>query len=199
MEFGQQYTDYQLKNRSLARQLARKFYLNGSLRLLEGRTIDFGCGTGELLQKLPAGSVGLEINKFTVDFCRDKGLNVLHYDPQIDKYQLSSLRSGAYESLVLSHVLEHIENPAPVLRSLLQSSCRLGVKRVVIIVPGKKGFLSDPTHKTYIDPLFFRKNNITESEGFEMVKQKYFPVNLRFIERFFAHLELHVVYGGKSG
>ena len=66
MDYGQHYTEYQLKKRSLFRHLTRKLYLSASLRMIQGRTIDFGCGVGELLQKLPVGSIGLEINKTTI-------------------------------------------------------------------------------------------------------------------------------------
>ena len=198
MEYGRSYAEYQLKKRGVARRLTREFYLNASFRLLKGRTIDFGCGPGELLRKLPEGSIGLEINTVTVAHCQNMGLNVQHYDPQKDKYQLSGLEPGKYDSLILSHVLEHLENPEQVLRMLLRSARRLEVKRVVIITPGKKGFFFDPTHKTFISPVFFKKNKLEASEGFKLVRQRYFPGKIKFLEHLFTYLELQVVYDKTS-
>ena len=198
MEYGRSYTHYQIKKRGPARRLAREFYLKATLGLLKGKTIDFGCGPGELLGKLPEGSIGLEINKFSVVHGQSMGLNIQHYDPQKDRYQLSDLEPGRYDSLILSHVLEHLENPKQVLRSLLRSARRLKLKRVVIIIPGKKGFFLDPTHKTYISPNFFKKNKLDLAEGYKLVRQKYFPVDIKILERLFTYLELQVVYDNKS-
>ncbi len=194
----QRYTEYQLKKRSRMRQVVREIYLNVTLRLLKGRTIDFGCGTGELLRKLPPGSLGLEINQTTIEYCKKEGLNVRYYDPLEDKYMLSGFVPGEFESLVLSHVLEHIKNPAQILLSLLNAARRLDIKRVVVIVPGKKGFTSDPTHRTYIGPGFFEKNKLKNVEGFGITMQRYFPINLSLIGILFTHHELQVVYDRKT-
>ncbi len=194
----QSYTEYQLKKRTRLRQFVRDIYLGVTFRLLQGRTIDFGCGTGELLKKLPSGSVGLELNPVTVAHCRGLGLNVQLYNPLEDKYLLSDFISGEYESLVISHVLEHIAYSEQVLLSLLQTSRRLGIQRVVVIVPGEKGYSFDSTHQTYIDPVFLEENNLTDVEGFEIVMQRYFPINWCFIGKFFTHFELQVVYDRKK-
>ncbi len=193
-DFGQNYTEYQLKKRGRLRQLAREIYLKSALRLLEGRTIDFGCGLGELLRKLPPGSVGLDVNSFTVEKCLAQGLNVRTYDPENDGYHLADFSPGMFESIVLSHVLEHLEAPEMILSLLLQTAKRLQLKRVLIITPGKKGFSFDSTHKTFIDSEYFKRNILTNVEGFKIVHQKYFPVNYKFLENFFTHFELQVVY-----
>lgn len=194
MDYDRSYTEYQLKKRSWLRQWVRKIYLKATLRLLKGRTIDFGCGPGELLRKLPPGSIGLDINQTTVEYCRREGLNVHLYDPQRDKYSLSDYTPGKYDSLLLSHVLEHLDSPDLVLHSLLQAARRLGIRRVVIIVPGKKGFAFDSTHRTYIDRSFFKNHKLTEVEGFRIVEQRYFPMNVHVIENVFSYLEFQIVY-----
>ncbi len=194
----QSYTEYQLKKRSRMRQIIREIYLNVTLRLLKGRTIDFGCGTGELLRKLPQGSLGLEVNQTTIEYCKEEGLNVRYYDPLKDKYMLSDFAHGEFESLVISHVLEHIKNPAQALLSLLKAARRLDIKRVVVIVPGKRGFAFDSTHQTYIGLGFFEKNELKYVEGFGITMQRYFPINLSIIGLFFTYLELQVVYDRKT-
>lgn len=197
MDYDRSYTEYQLRERSWLRQLVRDFYLKATLQLLEGQTIDFGCGTGELLRKLPPGSIGLEINPVTVEYCQSQELNVYLYDPQKDEYRLSDFVPGQYESLILSHVLEHVKQPVHVLHTLLQAAQRLGIRRVVVIVPGKKGFAFDSTHRTYIDRSFFKNHNLTEVDDLRVVKQRYFPINLQVIENFFTYLELQVIYEGQ--
>jgi SAM-dependent methyltransferase len=193
-QYNNHYTEYQLKKRGLLRRIAREYYLNAATKLLKGRVIDFGCGVGELLQRLPVGSVGLEINPVTVAYCRSKRLDVRLYDPEKDHYQLDDFKDGSFETLILNHVLEHLKNPDQVLRSLLQASRRLGIEKTVIIVPGKKGFSFDSTHLTYIDRDFFINHHLTDAEGFRIVDQIYFPLNLRFIENFFTHFEFHIIY-----
>jgi SAM-dependent methyltransferase len=197
MGYDRSYTEYQLKKRSWLRQFVRDFYLKATLQLLEGQTIDFGCGTGDLLRKLPPGSIGLEINPVTVKYCQSQGLNVYLYDPQKDGYRLSDFVPGQYKSLILSHVLEHVEQPVHVLHTLLQAAQRLGIRRVVVIVPGKKGFAFDSTHRTYIDRSFFKNHNLTEVDDFRVVKQRYFPINFQVIENFSTYLELQVIYEGQ--
>ena len=63
LEFGSAYAVEQLRrSRHPLRRLIKKFYLDRVLRELRGPTIDFGCGAGQLLARLPADSVGLEVN-----------------------------------------------------------------------------------------------------------------------------------------
>ncbi|MCK5680141.1 class I SAM-dependent methyltransferase [bacterium] len=173
-------------------------YLNRALKLVTGKTIDFGCGIGEMLQRLPSGSIGLEINKSTVDYCKQKKVNIQLYHPDKDNYQLSEFKPSVYDTLLISHVLEHLEQPEIVIRSLLTACTRLSIKKIVIIVPGKKGFSFDKTHKTFINSAFFRNNNLNTVEKFQITKQQYFPFNIKQLETLFTHHELQVTYCRKS-
>ncbi len=195
MDYDGAYTEYQLRKRTWLRQHVRNIYLKATLKLLKGKTIDFGCGTGELLYKLPSGSIGIEINQTTVQYCQGKGLNVYLYNQRSDNYQLSDLApTNRYESLLLSHIVEHLEHPEEVLRLLFKTARRLDIKRVVLIVPGKKGFKLDPSHRTFIDFSFLKQHELFMTEGFRIVNQRYFPINLKFIENFFTYHELQIVY-----
>jgi len=194
MLYNQRYTNYQIKKRSRIRQRLRNIYLDASLRLSEGLAIDFGCGPGELLDRLPAGSIGLDINPSTIEYCIKKGLNVQLYEPEKDKFQLNKFTIEKYNTLILSHVLEHIPNPERVLRILLKSAHRLRIKKIIIIVPGKKGFLFDKTHITNIDSDFFPNHNLSEFQGYKIITQRYFPINIKFLSHFITHFEHHLVY-----
>lgn len=193
-EFDQDYTDYQA-NRSLLRKWVRRAYLRSAASQVSGPTLDFGCGVGELLERLPPGSRGLEYNQATVEFCRRKGLPVDAYDGFADDWDLSALAPRSrFDSMVVSHVLEHLEEPAQVLRRLLLASQRLGVRRVLAIVPGRAGFRIDATHRTFVDRDLLTQAAIVRDTGFSVQRARYFPGDLRRIGDWFPHHELQVLY-----
>ena len=122
--------------------------------------LDFGCGPGELLFKLPEGSIGYEINNEAVKLCKSNNLNVELYEPDSDDYSFKICKDQIFQTLILSHVLEHIENADIVLKKILDNCPKLKVDRIIIIVPGIKGFKSDATHKTFIDYNFIKKKHL---------------------------------------
>jgi SAM-dependent methyltransferase len=193
MEYNRAYTDYQL-NRSFIRKFIRKLYLNHTVSFSEGKTIDFGCGVGELLRILPKGSKGYDVNKDTVDHCLRQGLNVTIYNPETDDYSLYDCKPGNYDTLILSHVLEHMENPVDMLRKLFKSCRRIGIGRVIIVVPCLKGYEFDKTHKIYIDLSYINENNLNEIEGYKLHLSKFFPFKFSWAVRHFVYNELLIVY-----
>jgi SAM-dependent methyltransferase len=193
-EFDQHYTDYQT-NRSALRKWVRRAYLRSAARQVQGRTLDFGCGVGELLEKLPAGSKGLEYNLATVAYCKQLGLDVEAYDGFIDDWSLSVLPPGErFESMVISHVLEHLDAPVQVLNRLLKAGQRLGIRRVLVIVPGQAGFKIDATHVTFVDRNMLCGAEVLADTGFVVDAAHYFPGNISGIGDWFPHHELQVVY-----
>lgn len=191
--YDQSYTDYQLKRHWL-RKAIRKLYLNNAARKCRGMTVDLGCGVGTLLERLPAGSLGLEINQATVGYCKQRGLNVEHYDPEKDNYRFEFIEPGKYKTLISSHVLEHLVEPEKVLQSILDSCKRLGIDRVIIIVPGIKGYTTDSTHRTFIDENYLRSKHMLPAEGWRVSEVVRFPFNSAFIGKYFTHNELIITY-----
>lgn len=194
-QYDQHYTDYQT-DRSAVRRWVRGFYLRSAAGALEGPTIDFGCGIGELLERLPTGSTGLEINESTVRYCRARGLDVEHYDAESDGWSLSPLVASGkrYESMVISHVLEHLHDPMRKFNALLNAAGSLGVRRVLAIVPGKSGYATDSTHRTLIDSAMLASDEPVLGTGFALMGQRYFPGNVRVIGDWFPHHELQATY-----
>lgn len=191
-QFDSSYTQYQL-DRSWLRKQVRRLYLRRAASLLTGPTLDFGCGVGELLQLLPAGSRGLEYNEATVAYCRDKGLPVDHYDGFKDDWGLSVLEDGVVlRSMVISHVLEHLDDPMEKFRKLLAASSRLGIERVLVIVPGMAGFRFDDTHITFVDHEMLA--GALEGTGFRIGYSSNFPVDIQWIGDWFAYHELQMVF-----
>ena len=193
-DFGAAYTEYQLRRSWLRRQV-RRAYLVSAARKLTGPTLDFGCGVGELLSRLPAGSMGVEYNPASVALCRARGLDVVSYDGFADDWSLSTLPPDReFTSLVISHVLEHLEQPEEVLHRLLVAATGFGVGRVLVIVPGRAGYKIDRTHVTFVDAQKLAKPGVVAGTGFEMTAAGYFPGNWRRVGDWFPHHELQVLY-----
>ena len=193
-EYGADYTAYQLR-RSWLRRLIRRVYLHRARHFLEGPTLDFGCGIGELLELLPSGSIGLEYNEATVELCRRKGLDVRCYDGESDDWSLTPLGvADGLRSMVISHVLEHLDQPMSVLSSLMRAARRIGIERVLVIVPGPAGFKIDPTHRTPVDLAMLAQPLANGSSGFSLSHAGYFPIDWRPMGNWFPHHELQALF-----
>jgi 2-polyprenyl-3-methyl-5-hydroxy-6-metoxy-1,4-benzoquinol methylase len=191
--YSNDYFNY-LHNRSSFRRKVRTLYLNDIKKYCIGRTIDFGCGVGELLKTLPEGSIGFEVNKVVVGFCKKNGLNVDLYVPEEDNYDLKMIGPGEYETFTMNHVLEHLESSSKVITKIFESCNRLGIKRIVFTVPGHKGYKADATHQTFINMDYLIKTGITDNKYYELKVNKYFPVNSESFSKFFTHNELRLVF-----
>ena len=191
--YSQDYFEY-LKNRSPIRKKVRTIYLNDIRKYCIGKTIDFGCGVGELLKSLPAGSVGFEVNKVVVEFCKKSGLNVNLYVPEEDGYNFRMIEAGTYETFTMNHVLEHLEDSYKIINKIFENCARLGIKRVVFTVPGHKGYQSDATHQTFINMDYLIKTGVSDSKYYQLHVNKYFPVNSEAFSRLFTHNELRLVF-----
>lgn len=194
-EFNRAYAGEQLRrSQHPLRRLIKAFYIENILRDVRGPTVDFGCGAGQLLACLPTGSLGLEVNPFLVEALRKRGLNVALYAPDADDFSLHDLKLNQFSTLVMAHVLEHFADPPSVLRKLLRSCARVGIERLVVVVPGVKGYASDKTHKTFVNRSYLESHRLIDCEGYSVTKSVYFPINLEAIGNHFTFHELKVVY-----
>ncbi len=194
-DFGADYAAEQLaRQRSPLRRLIKARYVQRVLRHVQGPTIDVGCGAGQILEKLPAGSVGLEVNPYLIASLRERGLNVRQIDATGDRINLAGIVSGQYRTLVLSHVLEHFVHAEAVLQRLLQDCAILGLDTVIVVVPGLAGYQSDATHRTFVHPDWLSQHDLQRQGQFALAEQDWFPVNAAWPGRYFAYHELHLVY-----
>ncbi len=195
--FDENYLRYQIKKRSWLRKFIRNIFLKHTIKYIYGKTIDFGCGPGELLSKLAEGSIGLEINPEAVMFCKANKLNVDLYHPDIDDYKFMDYKGKSFKTFIISHVLEHIDNADIVLKKILDSCSDLKVERIIVIVPGIKGFKSDITHKTFIDYDFIIKNHFKNHDYYRINSVEWFPFNCNAMGKIFLYNEMMVVYDKK--
>lgn len=140
-----------------------------------GRTIDVGCGIGRNLATLGPGSVGVDHNVAAVAAARARGLTAF----TVEEWEASDLRvPGAFDGMLLAHVLEHMPAPAGV--TLLEAYLpylRPG-GRLFLVCPQERGYASDPTHVRFCtgDDLV----EITKSVGLTPEAWFSFPFPRRF-------------------
>ena len=114
--------------------MIRQVYLRKASSSVNGPTLDFVCGIGELLTRLPSRSMGLEFNRATISYCDTQGLDVVFYDGFEDDWCLFRSRNERkFESMVISHVSEHLEEPEKILLKLLISSKSYDLKTVLLL------------------------------------------------------------------
>lgn len=118
-------------------------------RLHPGRTLDVGCGIGRNLSHLSPESVGVDHNASSVAVCTRAGLTA--YTTQQVADQPDLLPEGAFDSLLLAHLLEHVDEGVAddILAQYLPRLRRGG--KVVLITPQEVGFRSDETHIRFVD------------------------------------------------
>ena len=193
IHYGRQYTDYQ-QNRSFVRKQIRQLYLANILSHVSGPTLDLGCGIGELLEKLPKGSLGTEINQESIAYCRQRDLDVIYYDLLEREISFTFLPRNHYLTCIISHVLEHFSAPQNVLENLFPALAEIGVQKIVVVVPGLRGFKSDPTHKKFVDYAFLYRHNLFHTDFYTVTQNRYFPLNISSAGKVFTHNEWIVVY-----
>lgn len=137
------YYEY-LKGRSRLGLWYRRHWLYPRLcRHVKGQALDVGCGIGDFLRHRP-GTVGVDINPATVEWCRQQGLDARLMEPDRLPFE-----DAAFDSAVLDNVLEHLEAPGPLLAEIRRVLRPGGV--LVVGVPGRRGYASDPDHKVFYD------------------------------------------------
>lgn len=138
-----EYFDY-LKGRSVIGLLYRRFWLYPRIaRFTLGEVLDVGCGIGDFLAFRP-GTIGVDINPHTVEWCRKRGLDARRMEPDSLPFD-----GGSFDAVVLDNVLEHLADPTALLSEIRRVLKPCG--SLIAGVPGKRGYACDPDHKVYYD------------------------------------------------
>ena len=177
------YCEY-LKTRSRVSKFYRRWYLYPLLgRHLSGKTLDVGCGIGDFLAVDPRNRCGVDINPYLVDYCRQIGLDAYVIDGVTLPFD-----DAFFSGLVMSNVLEHLSQPEPLL-----AECRRVLPQggtMIIGVPGKKGYTTDPTHEIYYDEPYLRKR--VSQFGFSHVQTLYSPFRFSLLT---LVMKQYAIYG----
>jgi SAM-dependent methyltransferase len=102
--------------------------------LVPRRVVEIGCGDGSLLLALSelwpdAAFDGFELSPPAIEIARGRGIPRAGRLEAFDGARVPA-EDGAYELAVLSHVLEHVPDPAPLLREAARVA-----QRVLVEVP----------------------------------------------------------------
>lgn len=166
-------------------QLPWKLHLR-ALKL--GRTLDVGCGNGRNLSYLPAGSVGVDHNPYSVATARAAG-GEAYTDAEFFA-DTTLTAAGSFDSLLAAHLVEHL-TPAEA-RSVLGSylPCLKPGGRVVFFTPQERGYASDPTHVVFTG--FAELIALSTDLGLEVRRRYSFPFP-RWAGKLFIYNEFVVV------
>mgnify|MGYP001385753870 CR=1 FL=1 len=129
-----------------------------------GRCLDVGCGLGGFVA-FRQDTLGIDINPLLVEFCRSQELEVVEFNGTNIPHEACS-----FDSLIMDNVLEHILDPTELLIDFVRVLKPGG--KLLIGVPGRKGYESDPDHKVFYTRESLRsllhKHGFYESNSFEM-------------------------------
>ena len=158
------------------------------IKYLDGRVLDIGCGLGDFLEFRPQ-TVGIDINPLLIEYCKKKNLDV--YQMEYDKIPFED---NTFDSILLDNVLEHINNPKMLLIEIYRSLMSKG--KLLIGVPGKKGFKRDSDHKKFYD-----KNsliNLVEGFGYKYKTHFYTPINMNLFSNMISQHCLYCQFERKN-
>lgn len=152
-----------------------------------GFTLDVGCGIGRNLLHLDGHGVGIDHNPDSIEVARQRGCTALTL---ADFDGSEHARLASFDSLLLSHVVEHMGlDEAVELVGRYLPFVRPGGK-TVLIAPQEAGYRSDETHVEFMD--FDKLGAILERAGLEQERGYSFPFP-RMIGKVFLHNEFVAV------
>ena len=117
------------------------------------RLLDYGCGPGDMLaiaRKCGLDARGVDASEYSVELARQRGLDVTLGDAKT----LASQR-GSFDVVFAQSVIEHVDDPVALLRSLRELLRPNGLLLVSSPTPGSQ-FWDDPTHIRPHTPRSFR-------------------------------------------
>ena len=174
-----------LQRRSRLALFYRRWYLYPLLcRYLSGRVLDIGCGIGDFLA-YRSGTVGIDVNPLLVEHCRRSGWEA-HW---VNTLPLP-FAARSFAGAVMDNVLEHLEEPGAMLAEARRILAARGT--LVVGVPGRKGFASDPDHRHFYDEVRLRAH--LESSGFQCEKFRHLPVRVPRLDLYFSQFALYGVF-----
>ncbi len=171
----------------LRRKRAAVWYRNGWLyprlsRHLKSRVLDVGCGVGDMVRFRPQ-TVGVDVNPRCVEHCRSQGLDVHLMQP--DRLPFAD---HSFQGAVLDNVLEHLQQPQPLLAEIRRVLVSGGT--FIVGVPGESGYASDSDHKCHYPEPALQAS--LKAAGFQPRTMLYQPFRSAWLDK---HFRYYAIYG----
>jgi SAM-dependent methyltransferase len=156
-------------------------------RLKPGFTLEIGCGIGRNLIHLGGTGVGTDTNAQSISVCRARGLKA--FTPE-DFSRSEFAKPLTFDSILLSHVAEHMRLPELVALLREYSAYLKADGRLILITPQEVGYRSDATHVEFMD--FGKLGSALDELGFARERAFSFPFP-RWVGHLFIYNEFVVV------
>lgn len=166
------------------------FYPKILKQFSKGKIIDLGCGTGEFLQFLKLKNrelSGIDNNPYLVEKCVNKG-----FDVKLDDVTKLENIAENTENALCDNVLEHLDmNQIDMFFAALKRKMAKN-GNLVVIVPDKKGFQHDPTHKTFVNKQIIDK--MCSKHEIQLQNNFSHPINISFVGNiFYLNMQVFVI------
>ena len=143
--------------------------------------LDLGCGTGEFLKYCRAKNreaIGVDSNEEFARKCRGHGLEVL----KDSICELTALNGRQFKYAICDNVLEHLSLEDLSRFFERMDSLLLSQGVLLCVVPGVRGFATDPTHRTFISESVL--NALLAKRTLKITNFYFHPFNLRNLDRY---------------
>lgn len=135
--------------------------------------LEIGCGLGVLLSRVGSkNKFGVESNTFSVDKCREKGLDVrLHDNPYDLPYE-----DNFFDKVIMNEVIEHIEDVDLVVKEV---SRVLKNKGIFIVTTPNKGILVRNLSESHCSEMTYGElRAIIKKNNFRIMKHLVSGINI---------------------
>ncbi|HXF05277.1 MAG TPA: class I SAM-dependent methyltransferase [Blastocatellia bacterium] len=170
-------------------RLGRRWFFRPLARVFRGRVLDIGCGIGHFLS-VYAHALGLDVNPHCARYCREQGFKVIRGDAS-----LLPFLNASFDGVLLSHILEHLEDPSVTLGEAVRVLKSGGI--LYIRVPTATGYLIDRTHKTYLTYPSLR--DMLRRLDCSVLKHRYYPIPWKALGEVIVYNELRIIARKSDG
>ena len=137
-----------------------------------GYVLDIGCGTGVYLEQYHGSHLGIDAHPNNIRICSAKKIVAIEADAN------QFMQKDTFDTVLISHVLEHLDNPYGVINNAYLSTKHGG--RIIIVVPCYEGFVyglngDEHSHKHFID-LAYLDQKMTKLGGKKIVSAIFPPL-----------------------
>ena len=132
-----------------------------------GRALDVGCGLGLFLAN-NKNALGVDINEYCVRHCE----KIFPDRVRLMKEDQLPFENNTFGTIILDNVLEHLDDSTMLMREVVRVLHKGG--RVIILVPGHKGYSRDPDHKRFYN--FHSLQELANQHNLKVLNQRSMPL-----------------------